>query len=351
MTYEADQDGVLSISASEGDTLRRGREDREHRRGGRGATRRRSRASRGGADEQPEPSSRTRTAPRTEPEPEQDEEGARRSPRRSRSRSRAEETEPEPEPSRGEAARRTAHPGQPVARRMAREMGSSSRRSRAPGPGGRIVKADVEAAAGGRRRSPRPRRRAPPRSRARPRSSEEPRPGPPRPATARPAAASPRSRSSRGCSRPSRAGWPSRRRPRRTSSLHVEVDMEEAVELRKQLKAAAGDPAGAVVQRPVVKAAALALTEFPRANGAYRDGQLRALLARQRRRRRRGPGRARRPDDLRRRPQVARRDRRASRARAGREGPRRQDHPAGALRRHLHGLQPRHVRHRPHRRR
>ena len=56
--------------------------------------------------------------------------------------------------------------------------------------------------------------------------------------------------------------------------LNVEVDMEEAVELRKQLKAAAGRAARAVVQRPRRQGRrALALTEFPRANGAYRDGK------------------------------------------------------------------------------
>ena len=55
--------------------------------------------------------------------------------------------------------------------------------------------------------------------------------------------------------------------------LYVEVDMEEAVELRKQLKAAAGGRPAPSFNDLIVKAAALALTEFPRANGAYRDGK------------------------------------------------------------------------------
>ena len=55
--------------------------------------------------------------------------------------------------------------------------------------------------------------------------------------------------------------------------LYVEVDMEEAVELRKQLKAAAGSRPAPSFNDLIVKAAALALTEFPRANGAYRDGK------------------------------------------------------------------------------
>ena len=55
--------------------------------------------------------------------------------------------------------------------------------------------------------------------------------------------------------------------------LYVDVDMEEAVELRKQLKAAAGERPAPSFNDLIVKAAALALTEFPRANGAYRDGR------------------------------------------------------------------------------
>jgi pyruvate dehydrogenase E2 component (dihydrolipoamide acetyltransferase) len=55
--------------------------------------------------------------------------------------------------------------------------------------------------------------------------------------------------------------------------LNVEVDMEEAVELRKQLKAAAGDQPAPSFNDFVIKASALALRDFPRANGAYRDGK------------------------------------------------------------------------------
>ena len=55
--------------------------------------------------------------------------------------------------------------------------------------------------------------------------------------------------------------------------MTLEVDMEEAVELRAQLKAAAGDAPAPSFNDFVIKAAALALRDFPRANGAYRDGQ------------------------------------------------------------------------------
>ena len=57
--------------------------------------------------------------------------------------------------------------------------------------------------------------------------------------------------------------------------LTSEIDMSRAVEARARIKAAAGD--GEVVPSfndMVVKACALALREFPRANGAYRDGKI-----------------------------------------------------------------------------
>src|SRR4029078_4936355 len=55
--------------------------------------------------------------------------------------------------------------------------------------------------------------------------------------------------------------------------MTVEVDMDDAVEFRQQLKAAAGDDPAPSFNDLVIKAAALALRDFPRANGAYRDGQ------------------------------------------------------------------------------
>jgi pyruvate dehydrogenase E2 component (dihydrolipoamide acetyltransferase) len=55
--------------------------------------------------------------------------------------------------------------------------------------------------------------------------------------------------------------------------LDVEVDMEEAVKLRTRMKdLASGDPTPSFNDF-VIKAAALALRDFPRANGAYRDGK------------------------------------------------------------------------------
>ena len=75
--------------------------------------------------------------------------------------------------------------------------------------------------------------------------------------------------------------------------LTVEVDMEEAVEFRKQLKAAAGEAPAPSFNDFVVKAAALALKRVPARQRRLPRRQVRAVLARQRRHRRRRPGRAR----------------------------------------------------------
>jgi pyruvate dehydrogenase E2 component (dihydrolipoamide acetyltransferase) len=54
-------------------------------------------------------------------------------------------------------------------------------------------------------------------------------------------------------------------------TLNMDVDMEECVALRTQLKELA-QPNAPTYNDMVVKASALALREFPRANGSYRDG-------------------------------------------------------------------------------
>jgi pyruvate dehydrogenase E2 component (dihydrolipoamide acetyltransferase) len=53
--------------------------------------------------------------------------------------------------------------------------------------------------------------------------------------------------------------------------LRIEVDMTEAVALREQLRGVSGDGLPSL-NDVIVKAVALTLREFPRVNGAYRDG-------------------------------------------------------------------------------
>jgi pyruvate dehydrogenase E2 component (dihydrolipoamide acetyltransferase) len=148
----------------------------------------------------------------------------------------------------------------PLARRMARESEIDLRALTGSGPGGRIVKADVEVA------------------------------GQP----VAPAAATPQARGAKGVVtilQPSRTQVQIAQRMAESKAtipdftLHAEADMAQAAELRAQLRRAgrAGDgersaaPDGGALAVPsyndmVVKACALALRDHPRANAAYRDG-------------------------------------------------------------------------------
>jgi pyruvate dehydrogenase E2 component (dihydrolipoamide acetyltransferase) len=159
----------------------------------------------------------------------------------------------------------------PVARRMARELGVELARLEGSGPGGRIVKADVQAAAegdgagdGGAAVE------APAREEERaPAVAEERAPEPQRSEAGAKGEAEIQelTRLQQTVARrmaESKATAPD-------FSISLTVDMTQAVELRKRLKEVA-DPAPSFNDM-VVKAAAIALTEHPRVNGAYRDGK------------------------------------------------------------------------------
>ncbi len=147
----------------------------------------------------------------------------------------------------------------PVARRIARESGVDLTSLAGSGPGGRIVKADVEAAAQGPAGTP-----------------GTPAPVPPVPAPAD-------GESGRGAvtaTEPSRAQALIARRMAEsratvpTFTLETTVDMTTAVSLRAEMKETALDSELVpTVNDLVVKAAAIALREQPGANGAWRDGR------------------------------------------------------------------------------
>jgi pyruvate dehydrogenase E2 component (dihydrolipoamide acetyltransferase) len=158
----------------------------------------------------------------------------------------------------------------PVARRMARELGVELAEIQGTGPGGRIVKADVEAAAGdGAKAAP---AEAP----------AEERPAEPPVAEERPVAVEP-VREEAGPKGPAEVHELTRlqqtiaRRMAESKAtapdfaISLTVDMTNAVELRARLKEVS-DPAPSFNDM-VVKAAAMALREHPRVNGAYRDGK------------------------------------------------------------------------------
>jgi pyruvate dehydrogenase E2 component (dihydrolipoamide acetyltransferase) len=158
----------------------------------------------------------------------------------------------------------------PVARRMAGELGVELARLEGSGPGGRIVKADVQAASesgtatetdgaqadGAEAEAPAEKGKAEERE---PQKGEA---GPKGEAEIHELTRLQQTVSRRMAE--SKATAPD-------FSISLTVDMTDAVELRARLKEVA-DPAPSFNDM-VVKAAATALREFPRVNGAYRDGK------------------------------------------------------------------------------
>src|SRR5215218_1014545 len=256
MTYESDETGVLAIVAQEGDTLPVG--ETIARIGGDAG---------GGGEAQAEEPEPAREEPRPD-EPEPAREGV------PRAEDTAPESEREEEPAPVATAERAPEPddgngrvkASPIARRMARDLGVELASLEGSGPGGRIVKADVEAAArNGDRKA-------------------EPEPEPDKEEDARREVAGPVASGDTGKGETTvedltRLQQTIARRMAESKAtapefvITCEVDMQDAVEFRKQLKAASGDNPAPSFNDFVVKASALALREFPRANGAYRDGK------------------------------------------------------------------------------
>jgi pyruvate dehydrogenase E2 component (dihydrolipoamide acetyltransferase) len=280
MTYEADSAGMLSIVAQEGETLPIGQVIARIGAGGEApvsegapaqATQQ-AEASGNGKSEAPPAAAPAATAepPAEAPAPAQPA---------------AAPAAPSPE---GNGGRPKASP---VARRIAREQGIDLSALQGTGPGGRIVKADVEAAASGVAPAPQaaPAPAAPQAAPAEAAPVEAPAA---EPAAAPVAAAAPPPPPASIAETGTAKGDVSIQELSRTQqviarrmaeskatvpefTIATDVDMEGAVDLRKQLKAAAETVSGSVpsYNDMVVKAAALALREYPRANGSYKDGR------------------------------------------------------------------------------
>jgi pyruvate dehydrogenase E2 component (dihydrolipoamide acetyltransferase) len=168
----------------------------------------------------------------------------------------------------------------PVARRIAREHGVDLSALEGTGPGGRIVKADVEAAASGGAAEPQTDRAEPAEpeaqagtaeAQAEPEAGEAEAPAPAETGTAK---------GDLTTQEPSRIQQLIARRMAESKAtiphftLSMDVDMEGAVALRDQLKELAEAHGSAVpsYNDMVVKASAIALRDFPLANASYRDG-------------------------------------------------------------------------------
>ncbi len=145
----------------------------------------------------------------------------------------------------------------PVARRVAQDLGVDLQALDGTGPGGRIVKADVESA-----------------------GQAEADEGAGRTA---PAQTAPASGTAKGQARREELSRTQQTIARRMAesratvpdfTLQVDVDMERCAQAREELKMLAGEGAPVPsLNDMVVKACGLALREFPRVNGAYRDGR------------------------------------------------------------------------------
>jgi pyruvate dehydrogenase E2 component (dihydrolipoamide acetyltransferase) len=271
MTYDADTSGVLiEVVASEGDTLpigevigRIGEEGEKPS---------------GGGGEKEEPSSKEEEPAADEDEaPEEEEEPAAEESEES------EESEPEPEPARAESDGGGDSDGErvkasPVARRMARDLGVELAQLEGSGPGGRIVKADVEAAA---KENGKP-TEAPAEAETEAEPEDEPKKEKKEKKEKAPAAA--KAEKSDGGAKGEVEVQELTRLQKTVSrrmaeskatapdyTLHMQVDMSLCVELRRRLKEVE-DPAPSFNDM-IVKAAANALREHPRVNGAYRDGK------------------------------------------------------------------------------
>jgi len=251
MVYESDQDGTLQLLAAEGDTLPVGQviaRVGEAVAGDSGG----AAAGAGGAEP-------------TEESPSANGAGGEQRKVESVETARAGET--------GRATQ-AAPPGReggrlkasPLARRIAREQGVDLGSLSGSGPGGRIVKADVEAVAAGG--APGSTRAASPASR------------PPAAASVPPAREGVSTAKGQTTTQElSRMQQTIARRMAESKAtipdftLQSDVDMEACVALRTELKRISSHDAP-TYNDMVVKAAALALREHPRANGSYKDGTL-----------------------------------------------------------------------------
>jgi pyruvate dehydrogenase E2 component (dihydrolipoamide acetyltransferase) len=259
MTYEADQDGPLKIVAQEGDTLPVGATIAQIG-GGNGAApaqeEPKAEAEEGGEPEAGEAETQTATAERDGGDGRQ-----------------AEAPAPAAAPEGGNGGRTKASP---VARRMARELGLELAQLQGTGPGGRIVKADVEAAAKGDGAKVAAPAEAPAAPEAPAPEPEEERKAP-APVVSGDAQTGKGETTTQDLTRLQQTVARRMAESKATAPdfvLNIDVDMEQAVDLRKRLKAAAGEGQPVPSFNDfVVKAAALALADFPRANGAYRDGK------------------------------------------------------------------------------
>jgi pyruvate dehydrogenase E2 component (dihydrolipoamide acetyltransferase) len=284
MTYEADTDGTLiEIVVQEGDTValgeviaRVGSPDEAGDSAGQGA----------GGKGQEEAADEKETADDGE-EPADDEEEAEPEEQEEPDR---DEPEPAAASSNGSGDGDERAKASPVARRVANELGVDIADVQGTGPGGRILKADVEKAAGeegaedggapekqeraaakSERKKEKKEKKAKKKEEKEEKAAAADEPEKPEPAG---------DAGNRGEMQVQELSRLQRTVSRRMAeskatapdfTLEVEIDMSLCVELRERLKQVEGKPPS--FNDMVVKACANALRQHPRANAAYRDGK------------------------------------------------------------------------------
>ena len=262
MTHDADTDGVLlEVLAKEGDTLAVGEpiarigDEGEEPTGG------------GGEDEEaepaPEPEPDKAQEEETDEKPEEDAEEAEDPPEQPEAEQKKEESAPAP------ASGDERIKASPVAKRMAQEKGVDLSSLEGSGPGGRIVKADVEAAEGGATEKPADEAEQE-KEATEPAAAEKPQ-------AAAPAATEGGPKGDPEIQELSRLQRTVSRRMAESKAtapdftISLDVDMTLCIELRDRLKEQTEKAPS--YNDMVVKAAALALRDHPKVNGAYRDGK------------------------------------------------------------------------------
>jgi pyruvate dehydrogenase E2 component (dihydrolipoamide acetyltransferase) len=245
MVYEADTAGTLvEIVAEEGATLPIGEVIARVGEAGEAVETKSEDASGNGAAASAEPKAEAPAEPAEAPSPAPAAEGG----------------DGRPEGGAAEGARVKASP---IARRIAQEKGLDLSSLHGSGPGGRIVKADVEGAGAG----------------ATPQKAQSSLGAAPAPPSTAPGDVETAKGQVQAVEVSKLQSTVARRMAESKATaphfyLQAEIDMSRCVEARGRIKAAAAE--GEVVPSfndMVVKACALALREFPRANGAYRDGR------------------------------------------------------------------------------
>lgn len=155
----------------------------------------------------------------------------------------------------------------PLARRIAARCNVDLSAVTGSGPYGRVIRADVERAAATSNGAALPDTPAP----TAPLSPEDPAPAPVATAGLTPAKGDSTSHELTRLQRTVARRMAESRATVPDIELRSEVDMSEAVALRERLREVSDEPPS--VNDFIVKAAALALRQFPRVNGAYRDSR------------------------------------------------------------------------------